>query len=361
MPHYCAAGLQPSGRLPWHRGPRRQSPAWLSPSAGLPTFRSGWLRLGIGAKRIGFSCPIRHRPNEKSPTSARRWLGALPPKPNRKSSSGGSRARRARLLSVGRDSGLALMPNKHQWMRFDLIQLSPSARLLGMRNSHIGLDMARWVWQDTAVPAFLERYILPLLATTTVAIILNNPMGFDLTQRVTACIAILSAAYGVGHTLHKKRTSNPADGSGANSDLSAAKADAASMRDETLRLQVGPGSIVTHGQSGGQNTIIKTDIPPPSVTIEKRYMNEKDGEQFRSEFVLKLETRAPVPSLALVVRSPALKNLLVLQGGVLMVSYSRGPAIQSATIQNAAGEYVVRLWSASPESSFDVQYEIGGR
>jgi hypothetical protein len=59
------------------------------------------------------------------------------------------------------------------------------------------------VWYDTAVPVFLERFVLPLLATTLIGVIVINPLKFDGTQQVTLAIAIVALAFFVGHTVHK--------------------------------------------------------------------------------------------------------------------------------------------------------------
>jgi hypothetical protein len=47
------------------------------------------------------------------------------------------------------------------------------------------LEIAYFLWHKTAVPIFIERYLLPALATLTIGVILLNPMGMDTIQRVT--------------------------------------------------------------------------------------------------------------------------------------------------------------------------------
>jgi hypothetical protein len=54
------------------------------------------------------------------------------------------------------------------------------------------------------VPIFLERFLLPLLAGVVILIAVTNPMGFDLTQRITGAVALLCAAYFIAHTVYKK-------------------------------------------------------------------------------------------------------------------------------------------------------------
>lgn len=60
------------------------------------------------------------------------------------------------------------------------------------------------------MPVFLERFVLPLFAAGVVLLALSNPMGFDTTQRVTGALALILAAYFVGHTIHKSSSKSPA-------------------------------------------------------------------------------------------------------------------------------------------------------
>ncbi len=53
------------------------------------------------------------------------------------------------------------------------------------------------------MPVFLEKFVLPLFATTVVLLAWTNPMGFDTTQRMTGAITLIFAAYFVGHTVYK--------------------------------------------------------------------------------------------------------------------------------------------------------------
>ncbi len=58
------------------------------------------------------------------------------------------------------------------------------------------------VWYDTSVPVFLERFILPALATVLIGVILLNPFKFDFQQQGALAIAVVALAYFVGHTVH---------------------------------------------------------------------------------------------------------------------------------------------------------------
>ena len=54
------------------------------------------------------------------------------------------------------------------------------------------------------MPIFLERVILPLFVLVVFALAITNPMGFDVTQRITGGLALLLVAYFLAHTIHKK-------------------------------------------------------------------------------------------------------------------------------------------------------------
>jgi hypothetical protein len=66
------------------------------------------------------------------------------------------------------------------------------------------VEFASLLWHNSAVPVFLERFILPLCAGTVILLALTNPMKFDATQRVTGTAALLFVAYFVAHTVYKK-------------------------------------------------------------------------------------------------------------------------------------------------------------
>ncbi len=55
------------------------------------------------------------------------------------------------------------------------------------------------------MPIFLERFVLPVLATSVITVILFNPFKWDLQQRISAFVLVLALAYFVGHTLTKKK------------------------------------------------------------------------------------------------------------------------------------------------------------
>ena len=52
------------------------------------------------------------------------------------------------------------------------------------------------------MPVFLERYVLPVLATVTTALVSLNPMNFDWSSRIALFIGVLAFAYLLSHQLH---------------------------------------------------------------------------------------------------------------------------------------------------------------
>src|SRR5450432_1441840 len=52
---------------------------------------------------------------------------------------------------------------------------------------------------------FLEKYVLPILATGFIVILFYNPMNFDAVQRVTLGVAIIALAAFTARTLTKTR------------------------------------------------------------------------------------------------------------------------------------------------------------
>jgi hypothetical protein len=56
------------------------------------------------------------------------------------------------------------------------------------------------------MPVFLERFVLPVLAGSIIAIIVLNPFKLDWQQRLSLAVGVLALAYFVGHTIHKGKT-----------------------------------------------------------------------------------------------------------------------------------------------------------
>jgi hypothetical protein len=58
---------------------------------------------------------------------------------------------------------------------------------------------------------WLERFILPILATVVFGAIILNPFKFDRQQRLSLFLAICAAAYFLAHTIHKPKPLAQAD------------------------------------------------------------------------------------------------------------------------------------------------------
>jgi hypothetical protein len=52
------------------------------------------------------------------------------------------------------------------------------------------------------MPIFLEKFVLPILATAVTSILIINPMKFDWKSRISLFVAIVAFGYFVSHQLH---------------------------------------------------------------------------------------------------------------------------------------------------------------
>jgi hypothetical protein len=61
------------------------------------------------------------------------------------------------------------------------------------------------VWSESYLQIFLERFVLPILATLVVGIILLNPFKFDRQQQISLFLAVVFIAYFIGYTIHRNQ------------------------------------------------------------------------------------------------------------------------------------------------------------
>ena len=94
--------------------------------------------------------------------------------------------------------------------------------------------LAERIWWETDVPVFLEKFILPVLATAVTAVVILNPMKFDIQSRFALAIGVIAFAYLASHQIH--------------------------LRNEAIRL--GP---LPQGQTSG-GVSVPNQAVPPSVT-----------------------------------------------------------------------------------------------
>jgi|HubBroStandDraft_4_1064222.scaffolds.fasta_scaffold05398_8 phosphoglycerol transferase MdoB-like AlkP superfamily enzyme len=68
------------------------------------------------------------------------------------------------------------------------------------------------IWYESYVPVFLEKFVLPVLAASVVAVIVINPLKWDWRQRIALFMGVLFLAYFVAYTLYRstpKETPTP--------------------------------------------------------------------------------------------------------------------------------------------------------
>jgi hypothetical protein len=107
-------------------------------------------------------------------------------------------------------------------------------------------------WDWSYMPVFLERFVLPILATLVVAVIFLNPLKFDRQQQLSLLLAVVGIAYFVGHTLHKNKALAPAP--------TAASAPAQPPKKSGDATTSGPDSPAITGDG---NTVNSNQSPPP--------------------------------------------------------------------------------------------------
>jgi hypothetical protein len=58
--------------------------------------------------------------------------------------------------------------------------------------------------EESFVPIFLEKYVLPTLAACLVGVILLNPFKLPWQQQGLLAVLVTAVAYGIGRALHKR-------------------------------------------------------------------------------------------------------------------------------------------------------------
>jgi hypothetical protein len=66
------------------------------------------------------------------------------------------------------------------------------------------IALATVIWHKTAVPIFIERFILPAFAALVILLAVTNPMGLDKTQRILGSFVVIAMAYLCAHSIYKK-------------------------------------------------------------------------------------------------------------------------------------------------------------
>jgi len=121
--------------------------------------------------------------------------------------------------------------------------------------------IARFLWYKTAVPVFIERYLLGLLGSATLLVLVVNPMNFDWIQRITLGVAILALAAFFAQTLHRYNLSSKDTADGTRKESKEVPQPTATPTPQS-QLTASPGFsekltqvIVSLGESGFSQNI----------------------------------------------------------------------------------------------------------
>lgn len=126
---------------------------------------------------------------------------------------------------------------------------------------------------------------------------------------------------------------------------------------------VGPGGAVSFGQQGGitAGTVnIQPGVPPPNFVLEQLTQNQPEGDLFKTEFMLKIESQVAVPNLYIAVHAPSITKMDAgpQRTGMSMTGHSGNrDGFAFTNLQNAYGLYKVSVLSKKPEAKFEVEVE----
>ncbi len=93
---------------------------------------------------------------------------------------------------------------------------------------------------------FLERFVIPILATGVVGLIILNPLKWDTRQRISLLISTVALAYFVGHTLSLNESA-PTQGAPSATEAPKKSGDAITSGPNSPAVS-GDGNSVTYGQ-----------------------------------------------------------------------------------------------------------------
>jgi hypothetical protein len=118
------------------------------------------------------------------------------------------------------------------------------------------------------VPIFLERFLLYLCAGAFLGFVINNGMGLDVHQRIGLGVALVGAAYFLGHTAYKAKQLPPTP---AKSEP--ATEPPATPASHEARLKTGPAPPQQVPKSSGSK---KADERPSDAATTKKEENMPD-------------------------------------------------------------------------------------
>lgn len=156
------------------------------------------------------------------------------------------------------------------------------------RKLHI-LEIVNYLWHKTAVPIFIERFLLAVLAAILFSVVFLNPMGMDNIQRVTLGIAVVCLAGFFAQTLHKhnEAKNNPAS---TTIDGESKKTSPPTPSNAELKQQVSKfvSSLYSFNQRVG--TYKKQDFQREKVEELRAAKTEKKRDEITSKYFF-LESR----------------------------------------------------------------------
>lgn len=122
-----------------------------------------------------------------------------------------------------------------------------------------------------------------------------------------------------------------------------------------------PNGICISGGPVSNPTVNNYGDPEPTFTIiETAVNNQPDGDAFKTQFHLVIDSKHAIPNPRLTVSAPTIKKMNAgpERTGPVVIGWS-GVRDGSAftNLPNAHGTYLVTVICASPEKSFDVQYD----
>lgn len=216
---------------------------------------------------------------------------------------------------------------------------------------------------------FLEKFVLTALSAALIAVVLTNPMNFDITQRITLGVAIIALAIFAAHTLTRAKVTEASAASPTNEvpppmPPPPIKAPASSPQSTPPITINGDNAVVSTGQMGGitAQTVI---INPPQISTQAKLLavggesiqQLKDGKYF-TIFPVRLETPFPVSNLYIEVHGNTITQLEVApeRSGVFVTGNSGNrPGFSFTNIPNASGRYTLKIWSTQQEQ-FSIAY-----
>lgn len=133
----------------------------------------------------------------------------------------------------------------------------------------IARRFARHLWYKTAVPVFIERFLLASMAAAFIAVVFVNPLKFDNIQRTTAALVLFFGAAFLAQTLYRHNESSQAP-----APTPEAKTEAPQVKPSDQPLAI--TTTAPTPQTTQQATSSKTEEPPkvtvrtePPVVVEK--------------------------------------------------------------------------------------------